>query len=123
MGLSLVLLTTVVGCGQLNTGHVGNTMTISNQTVSNQQHTNLWIEFSSTSQGPHHYSVTTTDVSKIGDEISKTNLATNGPSSWSSSDGVIAVYRISGVNISKAVAAKLKDGSFVRADFVGNKKP
>lgn len=118
-GLSLALLITVTGCVLGTVLHPTNA---TNVPISPSNSKIGWLELSGDTQpAPAYYVVTPVEIKHVGKLISRTNLATNGPGGWSSSDNVVAVYTVPGRDTNKEVAAKLQSGSYVQADFVGNK--
>lgn len=83
-----------------------------------------WVDSFGNNQANEYYVLTKTSVSNVGHLIPRVNLATNGPGGWgASTDQVVAVYAIPGVDNSKAVAVRLKDGSYVRANATATQKP
>lgn len=119
LGLSAFILLSFSGCGD--------THNFSSAVHSNDHlppvSPNSFVYFESVGNPTKHYEVTNRTVKNVGHVISKTNLATNGPAAWTSSDNIVAVYSISGIDMNQEVALKLSDGSYVEADAIGNKKP
>lgn len=85
--------------------------------------TTLWVESYGIGQPNNFYKLTNIMDSHIGKMIWSNRNTTNGPGAWEFPDQVVALYEIPGRDVNKVIAAKLLDGSYVEADFVGNKQP
>lgn len=121
IGFTAILLISTTGCGQAVGGN-GAVDKISN-TVAVNSTTTIWIESSGIGQPNRFYKLTNTIAQHIGNVIWSNRSSANGPGSWIFPDLVVAVCDIPGRDANKVIAAKLIDGSYVEADFVGNKQP
>ena len=109
MALGVVIPLLLVGCSQAQ--HV----------VALAQ--NSFVYYSDILHPKEYYKITGETIPHVGKLISMTNLATNGPGYWSSSDNIVAVYTIPGMDSSKEIAVKLKDGTYVTGTAAGSKQP
>lgn len=79
--------------------------------------------------GPNttYYKLSSTKTSKVGKmlyDFQVKHPINFGPSGWeTNSKGAIQVYSMPGIDTKKAVAVKLKNGTYVEANAIGSKQP
>jgi len=83
-----------------------------------------WIKSYDIGKSIQYYVITGEKVAQIGKPLFKLKGASHESTGWGTNDSsAIELFYISGVDISKAVAVKLKDGSIVKATAIGSHQP
>jgi hypothetical protein len=93
-----------------------------------QQSSKQWVVFSSTRKPePEYYVLTNEKVTNVGKsffDFHGTDIISQGPAGWATNDtDAMKLYAIPGLDTKTAVAVQLKDGTYIRANAVGNKQP
>jgi hypothetical protein len=86
-----------------------------------------WVVYKSTTTYTEYYVLTNEKITKVGKvvfDFHGSDVTSQGPSGWGTNDAdAMKVYEIPEVDTNEAVAVEMKDGLYVRANEVGNKKP